>query len=124
MKTIGFQACDNPGVVQLGEVDDTSPSAGEVLVRVAVTSFVPIDYKMRIGDPCERMQVDFSSIPGAGRGACPELTSISADLLAVAPKDLALEDAAALPSATLVGDQVVDEAGKADIRCLVQAIAG
>lgn len=135
-----------PEVFELAELPLPEPGPGEVRVRVAATSVNPVDMKIRSGAaealcPARpaRLHGDVSGVvdavgPGVRRfsegdrvygcvggvgsvqGALADAVLADADLLAIAPDSIALQDAAALPLVTLTAwegwDKVGDLSGK------------
>jgi len=141
MKAIQFHEYGTPDVLTYEDVDVPVPSAGQVRVRVAGTSFNGVDGNIRAGFMQEPMPLTLPHIPGldvAGvvdevgegvtelevgdevigflqfvdNGAAAEYVLASADGLARAPRTIALADAAALPIVGLTAWQgLFDHAG-------------
>lgn len=143
MKTIRYHQFGGTGVLQSEEVDQPIPDAGEVLIRVAATSFNPVDEHIRLGVLAEAIPTELPITPGldvAGtvvavgeavtavavgdavvgmfpldqHGGAAEYAVIASDLVARAPKSINLTDAAALPLIGLAARQAVVEL--ADVR--------
>jgi NADPH:quinone reductase-like Zn-dependent oxidoreductase len=129
-----FGGIDKLNVV---EVDDPVPGAGEVLVRVRATSVNPVDWKIRSGASKGRIDVELPAILGrdlAGEveraapgvigfpkgmrvmamaaGTYAELTTAKADVLAPIPDNMTFEQAATLPLVVLTGAQLIERAVK------------
>lgn len=138
MKAVRFHEYGGPEVLRYEEVDRPRPAAGQVLVRVAATSFNPVDVAIRAGFLREVFPVAFPHTPGidvAGTvedlgegvvgwsvgdavvgflpmdedGASAEFVLAPAEVLAAAPTGVPLVDAAALPSASLTAWQALFE---------------
>jgi len=138
MKAIRFHEYGDPEVLRLDEVDLPTPSAGQVRVRVAATSFNGVDGNIRAG----RMQgpmpmalphvlgldvagtVDalgegvgalregdpvIGFLPFGDDGATAEFVVAAASGLAPAPATIPLADAAALPVVGLTAWQALFE---------------
>lgn len=140
MRAIRFHQYGDPAVLRLEEVPDPTPGDGEVLVRVAGTSFNGVDANIRAGFMQEPMPLRLPHVPGldvsgtvealgegvGGRevgdrvvgflpftvdGAAAELVVVSADVLAPAPGRIPLADAAALPVVGLTAWQALFDHG-------------
>jgi NADPH:quinone reductase-like Zn-dependent oxidoreductase len=138
MKAVRHHTFGDASVLRYEDADAPSPSAGEVLVRVAATSFNAIDAAIRsgyldqvfpvrlphvpgldvsgtveeLGDGVSGLQVGDAVIgflPMAGDGASAELVLAPADVLAAAPRSISLTDAAALPTVGLSAWQALFE---------------
>jgi NADPH:quinone reductase-like Zn-dependent oxidoreductase len=138
MKAVRFSAYGGPDVLRYEEVDRPRPSAGHVLVRVAATSFNPLDAALRAGFLQQVFPVTLPHTPGldvagvvealgdavAGRavgdrvigflpitaaGAAAELVAAPAQVLTGAPRSISLADAAAVPTAALTAWQALFE---------------
>jgi NADPH:quinone reductase-like Zn-dependent oxidoreductase len=132
MKAVILHKYGGPGELKLEEVPDPIPGGGEVLVRVAAASINPVDWKMRSGEAKERFPVEFPGILGRDlsgtiRALGPgveglavgdkvfalamktyaELCTVKASDVAKVPQGLDLVEAAALPLATLTGEQLI-----------------
>ncbi len=120
------------------EVDRPRPSAGHVLVRVAATSFNPLDAAIRAGSLQQAVPVTLPHTPGldvagvvealgdevagwstgarvigflptTAAGAAADLVVAPAHVLTAAPRSIPLADAAALPTAALTAWQALFE---------------
>ncbi|MDF9716301.1 NADP-dependent oxidoreductase [Nocardioides sp. ChNu-153] len=138
MKAIRFHQYGDADVLQLEDVADPTPAAGEVRVRVAGTSFNSVDGNIRAGFMQGPMPLTLPHVPGldvAGTvdalgegvtglavgdrvvgflpfvvdGASAELVVAPADGLAPAPTTIPLADAAALPVVGLTAWQALFE---------------
>ncbi|NUP45885.1 MAG: NADP-dependent oxidoreductase [Catenulispora sp.] len=138
MKAIRFHEFGTSEVLRYEDVDRPVPGAGEVLVRVAATSFNPVDDHLRAGVLAEMIPIALPYVPGidlAGTvaelgpdvaglrvgdpvvamlpldsaGAAAEYALAPAAALAPAPRTTALADAAALPLTGLAAWQTVFE---------------
>ncbi|WP_435175892.1 NADP-dependent oxidoreductase [Actinacidiphila sp. bgisy145] len=138
MKAMRFHEFGGTEVLRFEDVDRPVPGAGQVLVRVAATSFNPVDDHIRAGHLAELMPTPLPYVTGidlAGTitelgagvtglevgdhvvamlpldtaGGAAEYAVVPADSIAPAPKTLALADAAALPLTGLAAWQTVFE---------------
>jgi NADPH:quinone reductase-like Zn-dependent oxidoreductase len=138
MKAVRYHRYGGSDVLQYEEAPRPVPGPGEVLVKVAATSFNPVDAGIRGGYLAEVYKVNFPHIPGvdvAGTiaelgdvvrdwnvgdavvaflpldadGAAAEYTIVPAESLAAAPQSVPLADAAALPEAALTAWQALFE---------------
>ncbi|MDE9367759.1 NADP-dependent oxidoreductase [Luteipulveratus sp. YIM 133132] len=138
MKAVRFHQYGDPDVLVYEEVNQPTPGAGDVLVRVAATTFNGVDANIRAGLMQEPMPLDLPHIPGldvAGTveevgegvenpqvgdrvvgflpftadGAAAEYVVAAADGLAPAPSSVPLADAAALPLVGLTAWQALHE---------------
>jgi len=132
VKAIVLHEFGGPGKLLYEEVPDPSPGPGEVLVRLAATSINPVDFKLRSGVlqafmPLELPAILGHDISGVVRELGPgvtgfaegdrvlafsaktyaELVLVKATDLTLAPPDLDLVEAAALPLVTLTGEQLI-----------------
>jgi NADPH:quinone reductase-like Zn-dependent oxidoreductase len=143
MKAVRFHEFGGPEVLRYDDVDWPRPAAGQVLVRVAATSFNPVDAAIRSGFLQQVFPVTLPHTPGidvAGTlaeigegvagwsvgeavvgflpmtedGASAEFVLAPAELLTGAPTSIPLVDAAALPSASLSAWQALFE--QADLK--------
>jgi NADPH:quinone reductase-like Zn-dependent oxidoreductase len=143
MKAVRFHEYGGPEVLRYEDVDRPRPAAGQVLVRVAATSFNQVDAGIRSGFLQQVFPVALPHIPGidvAGTlaeigegvagwsvgeavvgflpmtedGASAEFVLAPAELLTGAPTSIPLVDAAALPSASLSAWQALFE--QADLK--------
>ncbi|MEU8698802.1 NADP-dependent oxidoreductase [Streptomyces sp. NPDC048680] len=138
MKAIRFHEFGNSDVLRYEDVDRPVPGAGQVLVRVAATSFNPVDDHIRAGVMAEMLPIALPYVPGidlAGTvaelgadvtglevgdrvvamlpldsaGGAAEYVLTPADSLAPAPRTIELVDAAALPLTGLAAWQTTFE---------------
>ena len=138
MKALRYHRYGDSNVLQYEETPRPVPGPREVLVKVAATSFNPVDAGIRGGYLSEVYQIRFPHIPGvdvAGTiaelgdevqgwnlgdvvvaflpldadGAAAEYALAPAELLAAAPQSVDLADAAALPVAALTAWQALFE---------------
>jgi NADPH:quinone reductase-like Zn-dependent oxidoreductase len=138
MKAVRFHEYGGPEVLRYEDVDRPRPAAGQVLIRVAATSFNPVDAAIRSGFLQQVFPVALPHTPGidvAGTlaeigegvagwsvgeavvgflpmtedGASAEFVLAPAELLTGAPTSIPLGDAAALPSASLSAWQALFE---------------
>lgn len=138
MKAIRFHEFGGSDVLRYEDVDRPVPAAGQVLVRVAATSFNPVDDHIRAGALAEMLPITFPYVPGldlAGTvvelgadvvgiqvddrvvamlpldsaGGAAEYALVSAKSLAPAPRTIELVDAAALPLTGLAAWQLAFE---------------
>jgi NADPH:quinone reductase-like Zn-dependent oxidoreductase len=143
MRAVRFHEYGDPDVLRYEDVDDPVPGPGEVRIRVAATSFNPVDAGIRGGFLQEAFPVDLPHVPGidvagtvdavganvTGRrvgervigflpmvadGAAAEYVVAPAQTLADAPASIPLADAAALPEVGLTAWQSLFE--HADLR--------
>lgn len=141
MKAIRFSTYGDPTVLELTEIPTPTPGPGAALIRVAATTFNPVDAAIRAGFLQQQFPLALPHIPGidvsgfvtevgAGvdrslvgaavvaflpmnaPGAAAEYVVAPANLLVLAPTSVSLVDAAALPSAGLTAWQgLVEYAG-------------
>ncbi|MFJ2708294.1 NADP-dependent oxidoreductase [Streptomyces sp. NPDC087428] len=138
MKAIRFHEFGNSDVLRYEDVDRPVPGAGQVLVRVAATSFNPVDDHIRAGVMAEMLPIALPYVPGidlAGTvaelgadvtgleigdrvvamlpldsaGGAAEYVLAPAESLAPAPRTIELVDAAALPLTGLAAWQTAFE---------------
>jgi NADPH:quinone reductase-like Zn-dependent oxidoreductase len=143
MKAVRFHEYGGPEVLRYEDVDRPRPAAAQVLIRVAATSFNPVDAAIRSGFLQQVFPVALPHTPGidvAGTlaeigegvagwsvgeavvgflpmtedGASAEFVLAPAELLTGAPTSIPLVDAAALPSASLSAWQALFE--QADLK--------
>ena len=150
MKAIVLKDYGGIDQLELREVPDPRPGAGEVLVKIAATSVNPIDYKQRSGAARARMPLELPAILGRdisgevvalgsgvsgvrvgdrvlglGWRSYAELATIQADTLAPLPAGLDAADAGALPLVVTTGAQLALRADpKAGQTVLVTGAAG
>jgi NADPH:quinone reductase-like Zn-dependent oxidoreductase len=141
MKAVLFHRYGGSEVLQYQDVQRPAPGAGQVLVKVAATSFNPVDAGIRGGYLSEVYAITFPHVPGidvAGTiaelgdgvegwnvgdavvgllpldadGAAAEYVIAPAEVLTTAPQSVTLADAAALPTVGLTAWQALfDVAG-------------
>ncbi|MFF4057015.1 NADP-dependent oxidoreductase [Streptomyces sp. NPDC001668] len=138
MKAVRFHQYGDPDVLRHEDVEQPDPGAGQVRVRVAATSFNPVDANIRAGFMQGPIPVTLPHTPGidlggtvdalgegvtgiqvgdqvigflpmAGPGAAAEYVLAPAEALTPAPKSVALSDAAALPLVGLTAWQALFE---------------
>src|SRR2546423_4313129 len=138
MKAIRFHEFGSSEVLRYEDVDRPVPGTGQVLVRVAATSFNPVDDHIRAGALAEMVPVALPYVPGidlAGTieelgadvtgfqagdqvvamlpldsaGGAAEYVAVPAESLAPAPRTIELVDAAALPLTGLAAWQTAFE---------------
>lgn len=143
MKAMRFHEYGDPDVLRYEDAERPEPTAGEVLIQVAATSFNPVDAGIRAGYLRQVFAVPLPHIPGidvAGTvvalgagvtrwtaedrvigflsmvrdGAAADFVTVPAEILAPAPKSIALTHAAALPAAAQTAWQAFFE--HADVR--------
>src|SRR3984885_8905128 len=150
MKAVVVHQYGGPEVLKFEEYPDPVPGAGELLVRVAATSVNPIDYKRRAGLTKDFYPLTFPGLIGvdmSGTGGklgpgvdgfavgdqvfamadntYAQLCVVKAAALAKVPKGLDLVQAAALPLATVTGNQLLSGTGiKAGQTVLVVGAVG
>ena len=140
MKAVRYHDFGDPDVLRYEDVDQPVPGAGEVRLRVAATSFNPVDAGIRSGNLRGPFPVSLPHIPGidvAGTvdalgpgvdglqigdevigflpmvadGASAEYVVAPVEILTSAPRRIPLADAAALPSTGLAAWQALFEIG-------------
>ena len=138
MKAVRYHEYGDVDVMHLEEADQPRPAVGQVLVKVASTSFNPVDAAIRAGYLQQVFPVHFPHIPGidvAGTvaelgesvmglsvgdavvgflpmnedGAAAEFVLAPAELLTAAPKTIPLAAAAAIPAVALTAWQALFE---------------
>ena len=138
MKAIRFHEFGGSEVLRYEDVERPVPGTGQVLVRVAATSFNPVDDHIRAGALAQMIPINFPHVPGidlAGTvaqlgpdvtgpeigdrvvamlpldsaGGAAEYVLVPAESLAPAPKTTDLVDAAALPLTGLAAWQTAFE---------------
>ncbi|MEU0205522.1 NADP-dependent oxidoreductase [Streptomyces canus] len=141
MKAVRFHEYGAPGVLRYEDVEQPLPGAGEVRIRVAATSFNPVDGNIRGGFMRGPIPVELPHTPGIdvagtidalgegvdgiavgddvvgflpmdGTGAAAEYVLAPTAVLASAPKSVPLADAAALPLVGLTAHQALFDHGK------------
>ncbi|GHD49904.1 NADP-dependent oxidoreductase [Streptomyces galbus] len=140
MKAVRFHEYGDPGVLRHEDVEQPVPGPGEVRVRVAATSFNPVDANIRggfmqgpipvalphtpgidvagtvdaLGEGVEGVAIGddvVGFLPMNGPGAAAEYVLAPAEVLTAAPKSVPLADAAALPLVGLTAYQALFEHG-------------
>jgi len=141
MKAVRFHEYGDPDVLRLEDVDLPVPGAGQVRLRVAATSFNPVDGNIRggfmrgpipvvlphtpgidvagtvdaLGDGVDAVAVGAAVIgflPMVEDGAAAEYVLAAAAILTAAPASVPLPDAAALPLVGLTAWQALFEHGR------------
>ncbi|MET7694553.1 NADP-dependent oxidoreductase [Streptomyces sp. NPDC005483] len=141
MKAVRFHEYGTPDVLRHEDVEQPVPGAGEVRIRVAATSFNPVDGNIRGGFMRGPIPVELPHTPGIdvagtvdalgegvdgiavgddvigflpmdGNGAAAEYVLAPAEVLTPAPKSVPLPDAAALPLVGLTAYQALFDHGK------------
>jgi len=143
MKAVRYFTYGGPDVLRFDDVERPRPAPGQVLIRVAATSFNPVDVALRAGYLQQVVPLTLPHTPGmdiAGTvealgaevagwslgdavigclpmtedGAAAEFVLAPAHLLAAAPTSVQLVDAAAIPIVSLTAWQALFE--HADIK--------
>ena len=138
MKAVRYFTYGGPEVLRYDDVERPRPAAGQVLVRVAATSFNPVDVALRAGYLQQVVPLAFPHTPGldvAGTvdalgadvagwspgdavvgplpmtedGAAAEFVLAPAHVLTPAPTSIPLVDAAAIPTVSLTAWQALFE---------------
>ncbi|MFG3339143.1 NADP-dependent oxidoreductase [Glycomyces sp. NPDC048151] len=138
MQAVRFHSYGGNEVLTLETIKEPTPGPLEVVVKVAGTSFNPLDAAIRTGILREFMPVELPFTPGVdvagtvtalgehvtgwnigdaviaylsppANGAAAEYAAVPAALLASAPKTVPLADAAALPAVGLTAHQALFE---------------
>lgn len=138
MKVIRFHEYGDAGVLRYEDADQPVPATGQVLIKVAATSFNPADAGIRAGYLQDAFPLTLPHTPGldvAGTiaelgagvtghavgdpvigflpmnsdGATAEFALAPAEILAAAPTSVPLADAAALPAVALTAWQAIHE---------------
>ncbi|MFJ5219289.1 NADP-dependent oxidoreductase [Streptomyces sp. NPDC088354] len=141
MKAVRFHEHGDPDVLRYEDVEQPVPGAGRVLIRVAATSFNPVDGNIRAGLMQGPIPVTLPHTPGidvAGTveslgagvngvragdqvvgflpmtedGAAAQYVVAPAEILAPAPRSIPLPDAAALPLVGLTAWQALFDHAK------------
>ena len=141
MKAVRFHEYGDAGVLRYEDVEQPTPGAGEVRLRVAATSFNGVDAGIRggylqgpfpvklphtpgidiagtvdaLGEGVENVTVGdavIAFLPMTAPGAAAEFVIAPTQVLAAAPTSIPLPDAAALPMVGLTARQALfDDAG-------------
>jgi NADPH:quinone reductase-like Zn-dependent oxidoreductase len=134
MKAVVLTGYGDVEKLELREVEDPNPGAGQLKVRVAGASINPVDWKIRRGDMRAMLPLHLPTILGrdvsgvvvaVGRGVTDfevgdrvmglvehgyaELVVGSVSAFAKLPREIELHRAGALPLVGLTGSQLVDE---------------
>ncbi|TDO11648.1 NADPH:quinone reductase-like Zn-dependent oxidoreductase [Mycobacterium sp. BK086] len=138
MKAALYHRYGDSDVLQYDDIERPVPARGQVLVRVAGTSFNPVDAGIRGGYLSDVFPIAFPHVPGidvagtiaeigegvsrwqigdavvgllpmTARGAAAEFVLAPAEVLATAPKSVPLADSAALPTVGLTALQALFE---------------
>jgi len=141
MKAVRFHEYGDPGVLRYEDTEQPVPGAGQVLIRVAATSFNGVDGNIRAGFMQGPIPVALPHTPGidvsgtvaalgegvegfavgdrvvgflpmTGDGAAAQYVLAPAEILATAPATVSLADAAALPIVGLTAWQALFEHAK------------
>ena len=141
MKAVRFHEYGDPSVLRYEDAEEPVPGAGQVLIRVAATSFNGVDGNIRAGFMQGPIPVTLPHTPGidvsgtiaaagegvsgfevgdrvvgflpmTGDGAAAEYVAAPADVLAPAPASIPLADAAALPIVGLTAAQALFDHAK------------
>lgn len=141
MRAVRFHEYGDAGVLRVEDVPRPAAGPGQVLLRVAATTFNPVDALFRAGAMKEMMPLDLPYTPGldvsgtvvetgagvtgwsagdkviafvplATAGAAAEYVAVPTEVLARAPERVPLVDAAALPVSALTAYQSVFEHAK------------
>lgn len=152
MQAIRVHAYGGPEQLTLEQVPLPEPQTGEVLIRVHAAGVNPMDWKFRQGWMKDFVPMQFPYIPGAdlagvvvevgpgvtafqqgqavfgqsAKGTYAEYTTASVDTLALKPRTISFDEAAAIPvGATTAWQALFDHGGlQADQRVLIQGAAG
>jgi NADPH:quinone reductase-like Zn-dependent oxidoreductase len=155
MKAVRFHEYGDPDVLRYEDVDLPVPGAGQVRIRVAATSFNGVDGNIRAGYMQGPIPVTLPHTPGldvagtvdalgegvdgitvgdevvgflpmTGTGAAAAFVLAPAEILARAPKGIALADAAALPVVGLTAWQALFDHGQLEAgqRVLINGAGG
>lgn len=153
MKAVRFHEVGGPEVLRIEQIDQPTPAAGQVRLRVAASAFNAADNGMRagflpipvklphvpgydvsgtidaIGDGVEGFAVGDAVIgflPMTDDGGAAEYVVAPADSIVAAPMSVPLADAAALPSVALTARQALfDDGGlEAGQRVLIVGAGG
>lgn len=153
MKAVRFHEVGGPEVLQLEEIEQPTPAAGQVRLRVAASAFSAADNGMRagllpipvvlphvpgydvsgtidsIGDGVKEFAVGdevVGFLPMAEDGGAAEYVVAPADAIVAAPTSVPLADAAAFPSVALTARQALFNDGhlEAGQRLLIVGAGG
>jgi NADPH:quinone reductase-like Zn-dependent oxidoreductase len=138
VKAVRYHSYGDSDVLVYEDADRPAAGPGQVVVRVAGTSFNPVDATIRAGFLQDAFPLGLPHVPNydvagvvtevgegvsgwsvgdavvaflpiAGLGAAAEYVAAPADALAAAPRTVELADAAALPSVGLAASQALFE---------------
>ena len=138
MQAVRYHEYGDESVLHVEDAERPTAGAGQVLLRVAATAFNPVDAALRAGFLRDAVPLSLPHVPGfdvAGTvvelgdgvsspregeevigflpmvrdGAAAEYAVAPAEVLVAAPRQVALTDAAALPSAGLTAWQALHE---------------
>jgi NADPH:quinone reductase-like Zn-dependent oxidoreductase len=135
VKAIRFHTYGEPDVLRYDDVDLPQPGPSQVRIRVAATSFNPLDASLRAGLLRQAFPIALPHVPGldvagivdalgpdvvgfdpgdavlgmVNDGAAAEYALAPAEVLAAAPTSISLVDAAALPAVGLTAWQALFE---------------
>ncbi|MFI5682251.1 NADP-dependent oxidoreductase, partial [Streptomyces cellulosae] len=141
MKAVRFHEYGDPSVLRYEDVEQPVPGTGQVRIRVAATSFNPVDGNIRGGFMQGPIPVQLPHTPGIdvagtvdavgegvdgiavgddvigflpmdGNGAAAQYVLAPAEALTPAPKSVPLADAAALPIVGLTAYQALFDHAK------------
>ena len=141
MKAVRFHEYGDPGVLRYEDAEQPVPGTGQVLIRVAATSFNGVDGNIRAGFMQGPIPVSLPHTPGidvsgtiaalgegvagfeigdrvvgflpmTGDGAAAEYVVAPAEILTPAPTSIPLADAAALPIVGLTAWQALFDHAK------------
>jgi NADPH:quinone reductase-like Zn-dependent oxidoreductase len=136
IKAVRFHAFGDADVLRYEDVEQPEPGAGELRIRVAATSFNPVDDGIRggylqgpfpvtlphipgidvagtvdaLGDDVSGVQIGddvIGFLPMVADGASAEYVVAPAEIVAPAPKSISLADAAAMPMVALTAWQAL-----------------
>jgi len=139
MKAAQFSETGGPEVLQYRDIEQPTPAAGQVRVRVAASAFNAADAGMRggflpipielphvpgydvsgtidaIGEGVDEIEIGdavIAFLPMGGDGGAAEYVLAPADAVVAAPTSIPLADAAALPSVSLTAWQALFDDGR------------
>lgn len=143
MKAVRFHEVGGPEVLQYEEIEQPTPAAGQVRLRVAASAFNAADNGMRagflpipvmlphvpgydvsgtvdaVGEGVEGLALGdavYGFLPMTEDGGAAEYVLAPADAVVAAPKSIPLADAAALPSVALTAWQALFDDGGLEAR--------
>src|ERR1700690_3701164 len=107
MKAIVLKNYGGIDQLELRDVPDPTPAAGEVVVAIAATSVNPIDYKLRSGSARGRIPLELPAI--LGRDIAGEVLALASDAtrLRVGDRVLGLGWRSYAERATMAADALV-----------------